>query len=204
MTTTLTQTRPSTTAGLLARLRELIPHRGLSPAEARYVAERQAALLLAHSGTEKPAVAETVVTDLPFVSVTRRPGFPTSGMATQTDSGWVIVLRAEEAKNRQRFTLLHEFKHVLDDPFIERLYPTRGGYSPEDRAERISDYFAACVLMPRMWIKRDWAGGGIQDIDRLARRYQVSRVAMALRLAELRLLPPTPRCAGTTRTGAGQ
>jgi Zn-dependent peptidase ImmA (M78 family) len=122
-------------------------------------------------------------------------------MATQTDSGWVIVLRAEEAKVRQRFSLIHEFKHVLDDSFIEWIYPTRGGYSPEDRAERICDYFAACVLMPKMWVKRDWAGGGIQDIARLARRYRVSQVAMAVRLSELRLLPPTPRCAGTTRTG---
>ena len=122
-------------------------------------------------------------------------------MATQTDTGWVIVLRAEEAKVRQRFSLTHELKHVLDDPFIEWLYPTKNGYSPEDRAERICDYFAACVLMPRMWIKRDWASGGIQDIARLARRYRVSQVAMAVRLAELKLLPPTPRCAGTNRIG---
>jgi hypothetical protein len=204
MTTTTTKAETHTTTPLLTRLRELVPTRGLSPAEARYIAERQAALLLAHAGIEKPAVPESVVTDLPFVTLTRRPGFPTSGMATQTDSGWVIVLRAEEAKVRQRFTLLHEFKHVLDDPFIEWLYPTRNDYSPEERAERISDYFAACVLMPRMWIKRDWAGGGIQDIDRLARRYQVSRVAMAVRLSELRLIGPRPRCAGTTRTGEGQ
>jgi len=204
MTTATNKTETHTTTPLLTRLRELVPTRGLSPAEARYIAERQAALLLAHTGIEKPAVPESVVTDLPFVTVTRRPGFPTSGMATQTDSGWVIVLRAEEAKVRQRFTLLHEFKHVLDDPFIEWLYPTRNDYSPEERAERISDYFAACVLMPRMWIKRDWAGGGIQDIDRLARRYQVSRVAMAVRLSELRLIGPRPRCAGTTRTGQGR
>jgi Zn-dependent peptidase ImmA (M78 family) len=176
----------------------------LSPAEARYVAERQAATLLAHSGIERPAVPDSIVTNLPSVSVTRRPSFPTSGMATQTDTGWVIVLRAEEAKVRQRFSLIHEFKHVIDDPFIEWMYPTRGGYSPEDRAERICDYFAACVLMPRIWVKRDWAGGGIQDIDRLARRYHVSRIAMAVRLSELGLLPPTPRCAGTTRTGEGQ
>jgi Zn-dependent peptidase ImmA (M78 family) len=204
MTTTATKTETQTTTALLTRLRELVPSRGLSPAEGRYVAERQAALLLAHAGVKKPAVPESAVADLAFVTVTRRPGFPTSGMATQTDSGWVIVLRAEDAKVRQRFTLLHEFKHVLDDPFIEWLYPTRNDYSPEERAERVSDYFAACVLMPRMWIKRDWAGGGIQDIDRLARRYQVSRVAMAVRLSELRLLPPRPRCAGTSRIGAAQ
>jgi Zn-dependent peptidase ImmA (M78 family) len=189
------------TAGLLARLRELVPRRGLSPAEARQVAERQAAILIAYAAVEKPAVDESIVTDLPFLAVTHRPGFPTSGMATQTDSGWVIVLRAEEAKVRQRFSLIHEFKHVLDDPFIEWLYPTKNGYSPEDRAERICDYFAACVLMPKMWVKRDWASGGIQDIARLARRYRVSQVAMAVRLAELHLLPPTPRCAGTNRIG---
>jgi Zn-dependent peptidase ImmA (M78 family) len=100
--------------------------------------------------------------------------------------------------------MVHEFKHVLDDPFIEWLYPTRSGFGPEDRAERICDYFAACVLMPKMWVKRDWAGGGIQDIARLARRYGVSQVAMAVRLSELRLLPPTPRCAGTTRIGDGR
>ncbi|HEY2142369.1 MAG TPA: ImmA/IrrE family metallo-endopeptidase [Solirubrobacteraceae bacterium] len=200
MTPTTIKT-PTQTAGLLTRLRELVPRRGLSPAEARQVAERQAAILLAHAGIDKPAVPESIVTDLPFLAVTHRPGFPTSGMATQTDSGWVIVLRAEEAKVRQRFSLIHEFKHILDDTSIEWMYPTRSGYSPEDRAERTCDYFAACVLMPKMWVKRDWASGGIQDIARLARRYRVSQVAMAVRLSELHLLPPTPRCAGTTRTG---
>jgi hypothetical protein len=199
MSTTITKSTIHTT-GLLLRLRELVPRRGLSPVEARLVAERQAAVLLSHNGIDKPAVPERIVSDLPFVAVTRRPGFPTSGMATQTRSGWVIVLRAEEAKVRQRFSLIHEFKHVLDDPFIEWLYPTRGGYSPEDRAERTCDYFAACVLMPKLWIKRDW-GNGIQDLDTLARRYNVSRVAMGVRLAELRLIEPTPRCAGITRTG---
>ena len=203
MTMTVTQTKQPTTTGLLARLREVVPRRGLSPAEAKLIAERQAAILLACAGIEKPAVTENLVTELPFLAVTYRSGFPTSGMATQTETGWVIVLRAEEAKVRQRFSLIHEFKHVLDDPFIEWMYPTRNAYSPEDRAERICDYFAACVLMPRRWIKRDW-GNGIQDLDRLARRYNVSRVAMGVRLAELKLIGPTPRCAGTTRTGAGR
>jgi Zn-dependent peptidase ImmA (M78 family) len=199
-TPTTTQSKTRTTTPLLQRLREIVPHRGLSPAEARYIAERQAAALIAHAGIEQPEVPESIVSDLPFLAVTRRAGFPTSGMATQTRTGWVIVLRAEEAKVRQRFSLVHEFKHILDDPFIEWLYPTRGGYSPEDRAERICDNFAACVLMPKVWVKRDW-GAGIQDLDQLARRYNVSRVAMGVRLAELHLIGPTPRCAGTTRTG---
>jgi Zn-dependent peptidase ImmA (M78 family) len=201
---TATMTKTDTPARLLERLRELVPRRGLSPAEAKQVAERQAANLLASAEIESPSVPDALITDLPFVTVTHRPGFPTSGMATQTDSGWVIVLRAEEAKVRQRFSMIHEFKHVLDDPFIEWMYPTKGGQSPEDRAERICDYFAACVLMPKMWIKRDWAAEGIQDLARLARRYRVSQVAMAVRLSELGLLPPTPRCAGTSRIGDGR
>lgn len=137
-------------------------------------------------GIETPGVPNEIITDLPFVTVTHRPGFPTSGMATQTDSGWVIVLRAEEAKVRQRFSMIHEFKHVLDDPFIDWMYPTKHGHSPEDRAERICGYFAACVLMPIMWVKRDWAGGGIQDI--IARR-QKARQANPLGLPYLRDRP---------------
>jgi uncharacterized protein DUF955 len=204
MTATATKTQTQTPSRLLERLRELVPRRGLSPAEARQVAERQAAILLESAGIESPGVPDEIITALPFVTVTHRPGFPTSGRATQTDSGWVIVVRAEEAKVRQRFSMFHELKHVLDDPFIEWMYPTKQGQSPEDRSERICDYFAACALMPKMWVKRDWAGGGIQDIARLARRYHVSQVAMAVRLSELRLLPPTPRCAGTSRIGDGR
>jgi Zn-dependent peptidase ImmA (M78 family) len=204
VTPTATRKTQTETAGLLRRLRALVPRRGLSPAEARQIAERQAAILLASADITEPAVPDELVTDLPFITVTRRADFPTSGMATETRAGWVIVIRAAEAQVRQRFSMVHELKHVLDDPFIEWMYPTRGSYGPEDRAERICDYFAACVLMPKMWIKRDWGSGGIQDIAKLARRYRVSQVAMAVRLSELRLLPPTPRCAGTTRIGDGQ
>jgi hypothetical protein len=200
MTTLTPQTDTQTDTQLLARLRGIVPRRGLSPAEARHVAERQATMLLAHIGLTEPAVPESIAGDLPSVAVTHRPGFPTSGLATQTDTGWVIVLRAEETKTRQRFSLLHEFKHILDDPFIDWLYPTKSGYSPEERAEHISDYFAACVLMPRAWVKRDW-GNGIQNPTRLARRYHVSLVAMGVRLTQLKLTDPAPRCAGTTRNG---
>jgi Zn-dependent peptidase ImmA (M78 family) len=47
--------------------------------------------------------------------------------------------------------------------------------------------------MPTMLIRRDWADG-LQDIAVLARRYDVSRVAMEVRLRQLGLLERTPRC----------
>jgi Zn-dependent peptidase ImmA (M78 family) len=85
---------------------------------------------------------------------------------------------------------------VIDDAFIEGLYPTVRAISPEERAEQVCDHFAANVLMPKTWIKRDF-GNGIQDVDRLARRYRVSTAAMTYRLTQLGLLEPAPRCAGT-------
>jgi uncharacterized protein DUF955 len=185
---------------VIDQLRAVVPMRGLSPAEARRIAELQAAKLLAAVGATAPPVPETVIADLPRVRVSRRANWPTSGLATTTKAGWVIVVRAEEAGVRQRFSVAHEFKHVLDDPFIEWLYPTIRAQSPEDRAEETCNYFAACLLMPKTWVKRDWAGG-TQDADDLARRYHVSRRSMTWRLEQIGLRMPMPRCAGIRRIG---
>lgn len=186
---------------VVEQLRAVVPRRGLSPAEAVAVAELQAAKFLKLAGVIAPPVPERIIMDLPGIRVSRRRGWPTSGLATTVKNGWVIVLRAEEAAVRQRFSLAHEFKHILDDPSIEWLYPTIHGRSPEERAEGICDHFAANLLMPRAWVKADWASRGIQDVDRLARRYQVSRPAMSYRLDQLRLSLPRPRCAGNRRIG---
>jgi hypothetical protein len=184
----------------LAELRALVPRRGLSPAEARRVAEFQANRLLKLAGLSEPAVPESIIDELDGIEVAYRDNWPTSGMTRQLEDGWAVFIRSREAKVRQRFTLAHEFKHILDDPFIEWLYPTVREYSPEDRAENICDYFAACLLMPKVWLRRDWTTR-TQNIAALARRYRVSRQAMEVRLTQLGLLMPRPRCGGTTRQG---
>jgi hypothetical protein len=187
---------------VIEQLRAVVPRRGLSPAEAVAVAELQATKFLKLTGVTAPPVPSKIIADLPGIRVSRRSGWPTSGFTTPVGGGWVVILRAEEAGVRQRFSLAHEFKHVLDDPFIEWLYPTIRRRSPEDRAEAICDLFAANLLMPRSWVKADWASQGIQDVARLARRYRVSEVAMSYRLDQLRLKLPRPRCAGMRRIGA--
>ena len=98
----------------------------------------------------------------------------------------MIVLNGAEPMTRQRFSLLHEFKHVLDNPYIEYLYRSVRGMSAADQAEQVCDYFAACVLMPRAWVKRAW-GSGIQDFRELAQLFHVSEGAMAIRLLGLGL-----------------
>src|SRR5471030_505941 len=94
-----------------------------------------------------------------------------------------------------RFTLCHEYKHVLDFPFDEFCYPAVGAQTSERRAEAICDYFAACLLMPKVLVRQAWtAGGSNQDSDELARLFGVSPRAMEIRLQDLGLLEPAYRC----------
>jgi hypothetical protein len=174
----------------IAALRALLPKRAMSWAEAHSVAERQAIALLALLHVDEPPVPQFVIASLPGIVVDWRRGWPVSGMAVRARSHWRIVLRADEPRQRQRFSLAHEFKHILDDPHIERLYTHLAPKGRAERTERLCNYFAACLLMPRAWIKRDWAGG-LQTVRDLARRYYVSHEAMSTRLSELGLTPMT-------------
>lgn len=182
--------------GSIARLRALVPRRPLGIREAESIAERQANRLRSELGVLGPSIAEGDLASLSWLTITHREGFPTSGMAIKTDFGWIIVLNAEEAMVRQRFSLAHEIKHVLDDGLIDvagGLYPSTSGYSADERTERVCDRFAAALLMPKVLLRADWSDG-LQDIARLAKRYHVSRAAMSVRLSQLGLIEPIPRC----------
>lgn len=186
-------------AAQLSELRACLPPRRMGLREGMILAERQASLLRWQLGAEAKAGIDTdMLARLPFVrSVTYRATLPKSGLTTKTDSGWVIVLRDDEPIVRQRFSLCHEIKHILDDEAVGR-FPD-GLYRSIDEeaeasAERICDHFAACLLMPRILLRRDWTSG-LQDVSRLAKRYHVSKPAMEIRLRTLGLRAPIPRCA---------
>jgi len=197
-------------SGVLDRLRASCPRRPLSWTEAERIAERQAGVLRRELKLDtRPTLPASALLDLPFLSVTYRDDFPTSGMATKTGLGWVVVIRGDEPKVRQRFSLAHELKHIIDDDLMTTLagglYPATTFYSAAERAERVADRFAAALLMPKVLLRRDWTES-LQDVGVLARRYDVSRSAMEIRLRQLGLLQATPRCAtphaGAHRQGA--
>ncbi len=194
------------TSGSLARLRAMTPKRRLSPRELEGIAERQAGRLRSELGMLGPRIDEEDLARLPWLTITHHDKLPSSGLTTKTDYGWLVVLRSSEANVRQRFSLAHEIKHCLDDPFVDQLYVDQAGYTAHERAERVCDRFAAALLMPRVLLRADWADG-IQDIAKLARRYDVSRAAMTVRLSQLGLLAPVPRCPAPTaakRTSGGE
>jgi Zn-dependent peptidase ImmA (M78 family) len=121
-------------------------------------------------------------------------------MSVRTHARWRIAIKAEECRQRQRFSLAHEFKHVLDSPVVGRTHAHLPTDRQKARAETLCDYFAACLLMPRPWVKHDYYGG-LQNIRALARRYYVSQEAMTTRLHELGLIA-TPRPPRSTSRGA--
>lgn len=158
---------------LLAELRDLAPPRVLTRSEAYGIAERQAIRLLKHSGVTSGPVPTEVVSALPFVTVGVRRLRSASRGTTWMKPRWVIILNAFEPVVRQRFNLAHEFKHLLDHPRLRDGIVRPHTPTQYLSNERLCDYFAACLLMPRAWVKNVFASG-IQDPVALAQQFEVS------------------------------
>lgn len=179
--------------GVLATLRDFVPIRPLSRTEAYRIAELQASRFLRLVGADEAPVDEKVITELPKVHVQRLSPLPVSGATQWSQGRWIILLNANESTTRQRFSLAHELKHIVDHRFVDILY----NRIPEDERrefiERICDYFAGCLLVPRPWLKRAW-GNGIQQPAELAARFRVSQQAVQVRLSQIGLGERSRRC----------
>ncbi len=180
---------------VVARLRALTPRRPLSFSEGVRIAEVQAIRLLQLSGwTDDVPVPESVVTDLPRLDVRRSSELEGSGVSVWHRGKWRIRVNAREPFTRQRFSLAHELKHVIDaaheDVIYRQLRP--GSAQRHTHIEAVCDAFAAALLMPKPWVKRSWYAGS-QDLTVLAWRFQVSQQAMQIRLENLGLIGRQPR-----------
>jgi len=180
---------------IISNLRDVMPTRALTFTESLRLAELQASKLLALGGLEDGPVPETLIAGLPRLQVERMSPAPVSGATQWSHGRWLIVLNGSEPRARQRFSLAHEFKHILDNPFIEVLYPDTSSMSSADRAEQICDYFAGCLLMPRLWVKRAWRNGE-QSRRALGQHFDVSQAAITFRLQQIGLTRPERRCEG--------
>lgn len=172
--------------GVLAVLRAVVPRRLLSTDEAERLAELQADRLLELAGITAAPIPNELVAELPRIALRLDPQLPVSGSAQWVSGRWLISLKATEPWTRRRFSLMHEFKHVLDHPRVDDIY------AGEEQAEHLADYFAASVLMPRRFVERAWQDG-FTDLAALAEHFGVSQPAMALRLQHLGLRETQPR-----------
>jgi len=180
----------SNPSNTVRQLRALMPSWKLGPYQAKGVAERQALRALAIWRINDAPVDLGPLLELPRIAVrvdARLARLGISGLSeSRRGGGWTITINQADSSTRRRFTLAHEFKHVIDHPFLRTLYPN-DTQRDSPAAEAICDYFAACLLMPRAWVKQLWYGG-LQDIDVLAARFRVSPAAMSRRLQDMRLI----------------
>ncbi|MFI6291949.1 ImmA/IrrE family metallo-endopeptidase [Nonomuraea sp. NPDC050790] len=174
-------------SSVIADLRALMPSRPLENHEAEGVAERQAKRFLEIFEITDPGVDVGLIAELPRIRVRVAPSLPESGLTYWDRGVWVIGVNRDDSRTRRRFTLAHEFKHILDHPFIDRIYGDTSGKPSDKRAELLCDHFAACLLMPRPWVKRLWTQE-TQDVRVLAATFNVSPAAMSLRLQHLGLV----------------
>ena len=170
---------------VIQELRDMVPLRALSDVEAMSVAERQANRMHKRFKVDRPPFPESAITQLPKIEVTQMNPSPVSGAAHWARGRWLIVLNGAESVGRQRYSLAHEFKHVLDSPFMKIIYPHSRGTFTARRIERDCDYFAACLLMPRAWLLGYSSSDGLSVLRQLARRFGVSQTAMYVRLKQL-------------------
>jgi Zn-dependent peptidase ImmA (M78 family) len=168
---------------VIARLRRMMPLRPLAFWEHKTIAEHQATRLLELLEQTSPAADLAWLTQLTKMQVVLLPKWKMdglSGMTSWQNGKWLIGVNKGNPPARRRFTLVHEFKHALD---ANRDTVTYRGLA-EPQRELIADYFAACFLMPKLWLRRAWTHG-LQDPEALAGLFKVSRQAMDKRLHDL-------------------
>jgi Zn-dependent peptidase ImmA (M78 family) len=182
---------------IVTKLRDIVPLRPLRYSEALRLAELQAQRFVAMAGITQPAVPERIIAELPKIEITRLNPFPTSGASHWAAGRWLVAINGAEPATRQRFSVAHEFKHIVDHRFVKLIYSAFPEKERHAMVEQICDYFAGCLLMPRPWVKRIYCSG-VQEVPELAQRFGVSSAAMTVRLNQIGLIDPTPRCLPTT------
>lgn len=166
----------------------------------------QVAHILREAGVTEPPIPVERIAQTLGAEVRREPfAGDISGALLREPQRIIIGVNALHAKTRQRFTIAHELGHlVLHEghlvhydraPFRINL---RNAVSSQavDSDEIEANRFAAELLMPEIFLKKDMAaqqrlGVDVSDdneleiLTSLARCYEVSVQAMAIRLATL-------------------
>ncbi|WP_138443006.1 ImmA/IrrE family metallo-endopeptidase [Sinomonas susongensis] len=183
----------TTERSVLASLRALIPNRIVTnQSEALRVAEHQASRLLELHHIDDGPVPSGLIPELPKIEI-ELVDAPVSGASFWNGSAWIIQLNKHENYCRQRFTLAHEYKHIVDHNRADTLYMGTRETTAQQQAEQAADYFAGCLLVPKKLLKRAYYGG-VQRTADLAGLFHVSEAAMAVRLRQTGIVEAAPRC----------
>ncbi len=172
---------------LLSELRALLPDRELSLAELL--------ALLDHLAGQLRALTGTVTDVLPIDVISSQPPFriedtvlPLSGFSFWDSEShqWVMRLNEDESEAMRRFTIFHEFGHILWHGWETKLFPRLAKVNRDRLAEHAADIFAGEALMPKSLITRLYRTG-VRDPVALARHFEVGTSSMRWKLAQMDL-----------------
>jgi Zn-dependent peptidase ImmA (M78 family) len=131
-----------------------------------------------------------------------------SGALLRSNGASIIAVHDGDPPNRRRFSIGHELAHHFlshegEGEHLDWKFTVlrRDGKSSQatDAHEIEANFFAASLLMPKDFLRKDVAqfarfngeaALGEGDIQELARRYEVSKLAMSYRLVSLGLIDP--------------
>ena len=167
--------------------------------------EQQAAKLLEDNCVRRApipvdAIARAIGLDVRYAPTTD----DVSGALIRDGKTAVIAVNSAQHEHRQRFTIAHEIGHFILHKRTNRHFDEdfridfRNSVSSEatQRSEIEANKFAAALLMPEEFLRRDLLRMDIDETDpdqaiqTLAVRYKVSRRAMELRLLNLGFISP--------------
>jgi Zn-dependent peptidase ImmA (M78 family) len=156
--------------------------------------ERLASDLLSESKIKRPPVPIEAMVRSRDIEIHFGKLEDVSGLIVREGNHVFIGINEDDSDNRQRFTLAHEFGHFLLHPgqnaWYDRKYRSEISSKAVDVEEIEANFFAASILMPPDFLRKDQAqryvdiedGDAVKD---LAKKYNVSTQAMNLRLLNL-------------------
>ena len=160
------------------------------------IREKASDLLRQCKVTQPPVDVEFIARGLRIVL--RRVGFAkdVSGLLARKGDMVLLGVNRTDSPTRQRFSIAHEIGHfVLHEPkpiFVDGVtlrFRNSKSSQGDDREEIEANAFAAELLMPEEFVRRDMAElGNVIDeneIGDLAKRYGVSLQAFVYRLTNL-------------------
>lgn len=138
-----------------------------------------------------PTNLEVVGEQLGVQAVLRRELDVSAFLYPMEDNRLVVFLNSTDVPGRQRFSWAHELGHIVMAEESVPLLPCGTGRMRDKELERSCDVIAAELLMPRRLFAEaaDMEGWTLKAVPRLARLFQVTMQAAAVRLCELSKRP---------------
>lgn len=112
-----------------------------------------------------------------------------AGRLLSVNNSFVIELNKDDHQFRQNFTTAHEVAHVLVARYEKSSEPSPGGSlfrcDQGTRVERLCDHIAGRLLIPEAELIAELHRIPTEGLPGIARRFEVSWSALAMRLAEV-------------------